>query len=276
MNALRRWVSVACITAFPVLACGMAYGQEEQTGRAQAGQNQQREGQSDVTRQSSGQARGDNQLAAWLAFGNRGEVELGKFAQEKAQNEKVKQFAQKMVQDHSKFLGDLRPFLSSDVLQNVSAAEREGSSSASSQTTKPSSTDAIQPTTQATRTEGSNEQGNTTRTSRYVEGQLGRAGGVDVVRLKQEICEKCLASTKQELGQKNGAEFDKAYMGLMVHKHQEMIDTMQVMANHASASEFKQVLQQGTESAQHHLEMAKNLKKELMQSSQNQPQGQNQ
>jgi putative membrane protein len=52
--------------------------------------------------------RGDRQMLQDLAQGNMAEVDAGKMALEKSQNAEVKKFAQQMVDDHGKALGDVQ------------------------------------------------------------------------------------------------------------------------------------------------------------------------
>jgi putative membrane protein len=52
--------------------------------------------------------RGDRSLMNDLANGNHAEINMGKLALEKSQNPEVKKFAQQMVDDHTKALGELQ------------------------------------------------------------------------------------------------------------------------------------------------------------------------
>jgi putative membrane protein len=53
-------------------------------------------------------ASGDNAFAMKAAQANMAEIELGKLAQQKAMRDDVKQFGQRMVDDHGKKLGELK------------------------------------------------------------------------------------------------------------------------------------------------------------------------
>jgi putative membrane protein len=57
---------------------------------------------------SSPAASGDSAFATKAAQANMAEVELGKLAQQKAMRDEVKQFGQRMVDDHSKSLDELK------------------------------------------------------------------------------------------------------------------------------------------------------------------------
>jgi putative membrane protein len=86
-----------------VLVIGMALA-------GAAGAQQSSTGAPDSTRanQSSSRASGDSAFAMKAAQANMAEVELGKLAQQKAMSDEVKQFAQRMVDDHSKSLAELK------------------------------------------------------------------------------------------------------------------------------------------------------------------------
>lgn len=55
----------------------------------------------------------DRQLAACLLTKNKGEVELGKFASERAKDRVVKEFAEQMVKDHSQVVDKLEQIVGS-------------------------------------------------------------------------------------------------------------------------------------------------------------------
>ena len=62
----------------------------------------------------SGQTRGDVRFAREAAEGGMLEVELGKLAVQKATNEKVKEFGQRMIDDHSRADDQLRSIAAKD------------------------------------------------------------------------------------------------------------------------------------------------------------------
>lgn len=94
-----RFVFTAAAVAL-AMAGGPAWAQ--QTGPAgQMGQGQQK-----ATAKSSGSA--DHSFIMKAAQGGMAEVQLGKLAADKASSEQVKQFGQKMVDDHSKANDELK------------------------------------------------------------------------------------------------------------------------------------------------------------------------
>ena len=98
---------VAPCTVLLALALGFGtkstwgqYQHEEQTGQQKTGQQK--------TGQQKTAAAPDHRFAMEAASGGMAEVKLGKLAQEKANSQKVKEFGQKMVDDHSKAAEDLK------------------------------------------------------------------------------------------------------------------------------------------------------------------------
>jgi len=100
------------------------------------------------------------------------------------------------------------------------------------------------------------------------QGQSGRAaagghqGQLDWVAIKHQIGEQCLASLKKELGQKQGAEFDKCFMGHQIAAHMKVIDELKVLRNYAS-SDLQQKLDKEVQGAEQHLQLAKQIEHKL-------------
>lgn len=169
----------------------------------------------------------DQELAACLIIDNQSEVDAGKFALAHSQNQEVKQFAQQMVDQHSQMIQKLQPFAGA-----LAAATQAGTNAG-----------------------GTNAGGTNAAAGR-------QAGGLDHVAFKRELAAQCKQTMERELGQKQGAEFDKCYMGAQVQMHLHAIDTMKVAQNHSSA-ELRAALDEGIAAATQHLEHAKTLAKQF-------------
>jgi len=90
----------------------------------------------------------------------------------------------------------------------------------------------------------------------------GGEGGLDWINVKKQIGQQCLASVKQELSQKHGAEFDECFMGLQIGAHMKVVDELKVLRNYAS-QDLQQKLDKELQTAQHHLQMAKDIERKL-------------
>lgn len=71
-------------------------------------QTQDKSSNASQTSEKSGESRSDAKHLKDLAIANMAEVETGKLALEKAQDPKVKEFAQRMVDDHGKLLDEVK------------------------------------------------------------------------------------------------------------------------------------------------------------------------
>lgn len=167
----------------------------------------------------------DSQLAACLIVDNQGEIALGKLAEQKSKDNDVKQFAQQMVKEHTDFMQKLERF----------AAEQGQGAAAQSNS-------AVQNMASATQPMGSQQ--------------------LNLASLKQQIGQKCLEMTQQELERKDGAEFDKCYVGQQVGAHVAVLAELEVFRNQASP-ELASLLDKGIQTTKTHLEHAKTIAKSL-------------
>jgi len=89
-------------------------------------------------------------------------------------------------------------------------------------------------------------------------------GGIvgQLIQIDQELADRCLASAQRELNEKQGKEFDMCYVGMQIAAHMKMVDSLSVYSRHASG-ELQQVLNEGLETSQQHLEHAKQLVKQV-------------
>jgi predicted outer membrane protein len=100
--------------------------------------------------------------------------------------------------------------------------------------------------------------------NRTVRTEAASRGGdySQLIQIKQEIADQCLASTQRDLNEKQGKEFDKCYVGLQVVAHMEMVDTLTVFSRHASG-ELQQLVNEGRQTAQQHLDHVKHLAQQV-------------
>ncbi|HVA47197.1 MAG TPA: DUF4142 domain-containing protein [Pirellulales bacterium] len=91
---------------------------------------------------------------------------------------------------------------------------------------------------------------------------LQPAGGLNIIRLKQQLGQQCVASAQHELEEKEGEEFDKCYIGMQLGMHHEMLTSLKVFSRYASP-QLDQVIEESEHIAQEHLDRAKELMKQL-------------
>jgi predicted outer membrane protein len=161
---------------------------------------------------------------------NAEEVALGKLAEQRSQNPQVKQFAQQMVQDHSQMLEKLQQFVS-------------GRSTDPSQPGQTSSSISSQQGTSSTQ-------------------QHTRQQDAGLLAAKTDAAKRCLQMKQQELSQKQGAEFDKCYVGSQLLAHMGMLATLEAFQKHASP-QLQQQIAQGIQTTQQHLTHARQLAQQL-------------
>ena len=231
----------------------------------------------------------DQFLAACLLAKNQGEVQLSELAQQKAENPDVKEFAQKMVQDHRKMIEQLQPLAGMQGSTNrgvsgtsstrtetqrsttsdTSATRRTSESatrtsdttalpgsSGAGQATAPSGTTAAAPPTGANIDTTSSSVATTDRAS------AGSGAVHQLMQIDRQINDRCLQAHKQELQQKSGAEFDKAFVGTAIVAHIGAIAALEVIGQQTQG-QLAQVAQQAQPTVQQHLDHAKQLMKQL-------------
>ena len=252
-------LSAACLAA---MACGtLAHGQQanDQDTRVREGQNiqtQRRDGARTGEQQRRDTARTgeqrrsnlDQQLATMLVPGNQAEIELGKLALQKSQNEGVKQFAQTMIDHHGQYLNDLKQFSPRGETNqpgqpgNEAAANRDNAAAA--------------PDNRAARTAPGDAEANT----RSRPGQRGGQGELNQVR--DTAAKYKLSLTKQMLEEYQGQDFDMGYLGQQIVAHIEMLAKLKAMENHGSP-EFQQTVKKGIQTTEGHLKQARALAMQL-------------
>jgi len=233
----------------------------------------------------------DAQLAGWLSVDNENEVALAKLGQERSQNEKVKQLAQKLDEAHSQMLTKLQKFASAgggesgEVRETRIRERREGRERGERGTDNPNpkpdnASDKPKPDSDKPKADGDNAKPDnadnpkpdqpatdaasegTTRTTERTTIREGRRGGADIVALKRELGEACLQTARQKLEEKEGAEFDRCFIGGQIMGHMQAIDTMKVFKRHASP-ELAQLLDEGIQAATGHLQEAESIAKQF-------------
>jgi predicted outer membrane protein len=201
----------------------------------------------------------DQQIATCLILGNQEEIALAQFAQERAENPQVKQFAQTMIEQHQQALSKLQQAAPQVASLNLELHAQQGNRSEA----RPESSESrVQPTA-STQPAGGEARSATASTQGGGEHQMAK--------FAQEVKQECLNLVTAELGQKQGAEFYKAYLGQQINAHVGMLAELRVSQRHAS-QQLKPVLQEGEQMTQQHLAQAKSIMEQLHSESGSTPQ----
>lgn len=173
----------------------------------------------------------DQQIAGCLLLSNQAEVALAQFAKEKCESDKCKDFADMMIEEHQEAIAKIEqaaPQIASMglMLRNAKSGENNGEQ------------------------DKNNQNG-------------GQAGGMAPgMLLARQVKEECLAATTKALGEKEGAEFDKHYLGQQVMAHMTMVAELKGSEPFASA-QLKPVIKESMQTAEKHLEKAKELMSQI-------------
>jgi putative membrane protein len=172
-------------------------------------------------------------IAGCLLSKNQAEVEMAEFAQQKAEAPEVKEFAQKMVQDHGKLVQQLQKLAGSQT------GDRAGTTA-----------------TRDTAGQNAADQSTTDRTA-------DKNSAVDqLLAMERQITERCTQMAREELEQKQGAEFDKCYMTAQIGGHMHMLAALEVIQQQGP-EQLQQIAQQAQPQVQKHLDHAKQIVKQL-------------
>jgi len=82
------------------------------------------------------------------------------------------------------------------------------------------------------------------------------------LQMQREIAERCLANAQRELADKEGAEFDMAFMGMQIVAHNRMLATLQAARQQASP-QLARLIDEGIETTEQHLDHAREIAENL-------------
>jgi predicted outer membrane protein len=189
-------------------------------------------------------------VARCLLLDNQGQVILGEFALERAQNPEVRQFAQSMVKGHNECVAKLQRLvpdaLTTDALNKRVVAVR--TQIKSDKGTMPVSSETGE---MARKMESTGDQKN-----------MGKNFMHMIPAMQQQMAENCLAYKQAELSNLDKDEFDRAYISLQVFTHVDALAKLKTFENFAPA-DLKPIITSEISAVQSHLDEAKNICKQL-------------
>jgi predicted outer membrane protein len=267
-EAIAMRISQVLLLTVGVSTAMTLSAQENPASRTTTGQDPMRE---QTTSRGQNATEADGILATWLLVENNNEIALSQIAQQRAQDPEVKQFAQSMVEAHRQMAQGLQPF-AGDVGFSGSAID---ASAPLSRPTDPKTTGtdpkvpetdpqptATDPKPMGTTPAGVPQEAGAGRTTDARTTGLPSMQHLDHVALLKELGRECLASSREALEQKQGAEFDRCYVGMAIGAHMKANDAMTVFQRHAS-TDLAIEIGKAQRMVASHLEQAKALGKRL-------------
>lgn len=254
MNKCFVSIVSSCIASSLLLA----QDPSQKPGSQQPPTTTQQPGERSVTNSNNKtHADSDAILVTWLVVDNENEIALSRIAVQKAQNPDVKQFAQRMIDEHGAILQKLQQASTTRVGQK-GARDATGTGTARD-TTETGATGTGNRDTTGKGTDPKGEYPSGTREGQPRDASVA-AMGIDHERLVRDLGRKCLESSTKMLNEKQGAEFDRCFMAMQLGAHMKAVGTIEVFKTYASES-LKPTLDEGLKTVQMHLQHAKDLAK---------------
>ena len=256
-------------TLVAVAACGFSLSfasptlaQQAQPTQTKSTQTQQGQEQRQAVQvgQRTAWHNADQTLATCVAIGNQEEIAIAKFAEEKAHNPEVKDFARMLVKDHQAFLQKLQKFAPEATREGYlnekgKPTENDDEKTSSKPSSRVQTAGAKQEDVDANRAAKSLQQTAGTR-------ENPNENQVDVVQLHRELAEECIRATKEGLSKKDGKEFDECFIGQQIAAHAAMKTKLVVFERHLTG-DLKQLLADGAETTEKHMKKAESIMKQL-------------
>ncbi len=211
--------------------------------------------------QGMGQAQ--NLIANCLVHDNQAEIILGRMAQDKSESGAVKKFAGMMVEDHQAILTKLQKFApnAGDLSQNHGDARRSGTEGIQTGQDRDKQDRPNQSQPGPGQNQAGQNQANNQNAGQQIPGQMNDPSMI-AVKLQNELAQQCLSDAQAKLMKQDGEKFDKCYIGMQIVAHAAMKSKLTVFARHAQG-ELKQLIDQGLQTTEKHLDEAESIMKDL-------------
>ena len=178
---------------------------------------------------------------------SQGEADLANFALKRTQNDEVRQFAQMMIKDHENFDKQLEQYANLGGERGGAATEQ--ANTAGNNATNPANPQPADRNPNEANPANAN-QANANQAHRHgALADLPKGGGPRIAWRRSE----------KQLGQFQGADFDRAYLGQQFWGHVVFIANAETAQKHVSNNDLKQLIAQGQQTAEHHLQDAQRL-----------------
>ena len=243
----KRVMVIAAILVFGLLASLASASQQDTTkdssmkkDSAQKDSMKKDSMKNDSMQSNTSLSSSDRKFIMEAAHGGMMEVELGRMAVEKASSPDVKQFGQRMVDDHSKANEELMQLASQKGITIPSGNHAMMNNATTGQTTTTDS----QSTSMSSQSDSMNK-----KTSSTDSGNMDR---------DQKAMMKAHATT-DKLSKLSGADFDREYMDMMVKDHTKDVKEFEDASTKAKDADIKAWAAKTLPTLREHLQMARDV-----------------
>ncbi|QDV25834.1 DUF4142 domain-containing protein [Aureliella helgolandensis] len=192
-------------------------------------------------------------LVQKLIKSNEAEIELAKLAQQKSDNQEVKQFTQTLIQDHQSL---------NQTLQKHAATSQSGQA----RSVQAGTARGDQPRTAENRTAnsgaGNDRAANDRRSENRMTNSQSNRVPKELCEIGEQACENALKMTKEMLNGYEGQDFNMAYLGQQCVMHTMMLAELKAIES-SGLQELQEIAQQASAKVQQHLDKAKQIAKKL-------------
>ena len=199
-------------------------------------------------------------VAAKLLIANRGVIELSKMAVEKAEHDKVKQFAQTLVEEHEGLCRDIEKLQASKGYSKHDAHSKSAQPSGDRATTtqaRPGQAAQVQPGQPG---QPATRRGETAQADTWDSDSKGIVGKLEMIAEKSS--KKQLEMTKEMLQQRKGKDFDMAFVGIQIAAHTRAVADLSALQG-VGSKEMQDLVKKAESATSKHLKQAKDLAEEL-------------
>jgi predicted outer membrane protein len=211
----------------------------------------------------------DHFFVKLLIQANKDEIEMGKVAEQRSSNPDVKQLATQMVQDHTRFLNQLEQF--KGMRGNPQAGEQPETQRG---TAYRGPTPDGQPQQQDLSQQPGQQPGPGNIRQRGLGGRLGmrqpgmaergdqmmgeHGPGHEFAKIMESVDRSTQQAMIRELNSKQGADFDRCYLGCQLFGHMWVAEALKAFEMQASP-QLKPILQEGLQTTEQHLTHIKSV-----------------
>lgn len=237
-------------------------------------------GQTGMTTGSNALAESDRKFIMEVAHDGMAEVMLGKMATERAANDEVKRFGQRMVDDHTKANQELMQLASTKGItlpamtdmsggatgmSTTSDADKPADKSMSGTQTAASGSEATGSTAQTSGSQTSGTQTSSSADRTATSGQTSattmsdQAAGAHGAHMSDDKHHKVM----NRMSRLSGADFDREYMKHMVKDHEDAVSDFQKQSTRAKDPDIRAFASKTLPTLQEHLQMARDIESKV-------------